>query len=553
MAPAKDDPRERNLIRDEQVARLGSAVFDLAVIGGGINGAALARDAAMRGLTVALVDKGDFAGVTSSRSSKLIHGGFRYLPQGRFGLVRHALRERELLRHLTAPHLVRPIRFLFPLYRGRGFGRFTVATGLALYDFFARTSKAERHRTLNAAEVRVIEPMLSGQGLRGGALYCDAWGDDARLTIENVLDASYHGAVVANHLALERFEKSAGRIVAAGVRDLIGPGDAFELRARVFVNATGPWVDDVRRMDEPNAAAGVRLTKGVHLVIDRALLPVREALVLSDGEERIVFVMPHGRYVLIGTTDTDFDGDPASVAADPADVGYLLGLLHESLPEIRLSAADTAASFAGLRALTLADGRRTPSSVAREEVILKSSSGLLTIAGGKLTTHRQIAAKLCDRVMAELGRRRVACPTLTTPLPGARPLAGDAAGLDDLPQERRELLDARYGTRAAIVARLARERSDLAETLAPGCAAIGAEVIHAIRFEMAHSLSDFMVRRTALVWRSPIEAAVAAPVAARLMAAELGWDRAREAAEVAAFQAACGNIPCRRRDKTTGA
>ena len=332
-----NEPRTSPLNRDEQIARLARESFDLAIIGGGINGAAIARDAAMRGLNVALIERGDFAGATSSRSSKLIHGGLRYLPQGELRLVRTALAERERLRRLTAPHLVKPLRFLFPLYRGRGPGRLALGAGLWLYDLFARTPRAERHRRVNPARALAAEPMLNPVALAGGAFYYDAGGDDARLTIENVLDAAYHGAAIANYAELERFSHAEGRIAAAEMRDRLG-GTHLELRARLFVNAAGPWIDDVRRLDDPAAAPSVRLTKGVHLVIERERLPVREALVLGDAHGRIIFVIPHGEVVLVGTTDTDFDGDREHVAAELEDVEYLLGVVEQSLPGATLTA-----------------------------------------------------------------------------------------------------------------------------------------------------------------------------------------------------------------------
>src|SRR5947209_11616928 len=260
--------------RERSLARLRGESFDVAVIGGGINGAAIARDAAMRGLRVALFDQGDFAGATSSRSSKLIHGGLRYLPQGQLRLVYQALHERERLRRITAPHLVHPIRFLFPFYRRRRPGRFAVSAGLMLYDLLARMPAAERHRRLDRAATRVLEAGLGAEGLCGGALYSDATGDDARLTIENVIDAAEHGAAVANYVELEGFEHAGSRIAAAAARDL-ATDERFEVRARMFVNAAGPWVDDLRRMDDPNCTPSVRLTKGVHLVIDAARMPVR--------------------------------------------------------------------------------------------------------------------------------------------------------------------------------------------------------------------------------------------------------------------------------------
>lgn len=528
MAPALNRERSLERFRDQE--------FDLAVVGGGINGAAIARDAAMRGLKVALVERGDFAGATSSRSSKLIHGGFRYLPQGQFRLVYHALRERERLRRHTAPHLVKPIRFLFPVYRGRGFGRFTMAMGLFLYDFFARTPRGEGHESLSAARVREYEPTLSRSGLKGGALYYDAWAEDSRITFENILDAGLHGAAIANYAAIEGLTKRDGFLVSASVLDLRG-GATCELRARHFVNAAGPWVDHIRRMDDPAANPSIRTTKGVHLVFQRAMIPVRESLVLGDANGRIVFVMPHDRYVLVGTTDTDYSGDPAEVATEPDDITYLLSVLGESLPGIKLTPDDVVASFAGLRALVVSGGNGAPSSVPREEEILRSAAGLISVAGGKLTTHREIAEKVVNVVLREIGEPIKPSPTRNTPLPGARKLdrseTGDA--LTRLPRDAREILNARYGTRAQIVAASAGGNAELSRPLSSGCPAIGAEVVSGVRNEMVLSLADFLVRRTSLSWRAPLEAEAAAPAVARILASELGWDRAREQAELAEF------------------
>jgi glycerol-3-phosphate dehydrogenase len=508
--------------------------FDLCVIGGGINGAAVARDAALRGLSVALVEAGDFAGATSSRSSKLIHGGFRYLPQWHFLLVYHALRERERLRRLTAPHLVRPIRFLFPIYKGRGFGRLTMDIGLWLYDIFARTAWSERHRVLNSKETLQREPALATSNLTGAALYYDAWADDARITFENVLDAGLHRAAVANYIAVDSLAKESGRIVSARVRDLIND-KRIELRARHYVNAAGPWVDDIRKMDDPAARPSVRLTKGVHLVFPISALPVNEPIVLGDDDDRIVFVMPHDRYVLVGTTDTDYSGDRRAVAADRDDIKYLLKVLSAGLPKISLTEEDIASSFAGLRALVISGDGKSPSAVPREETIIESTSGMLSVAGGKLTTHREIAEKVVNRLMKELGRSGGASPTRTEPLPGARAI--DSAGDSNTAfvGEIAACLEARYGTRSRLVARIAADRPELAAVLAPNCPAIGAEVIHAIRNEMALCLADFLARRTSLIWRYPIEAEAAAPAVARIMAAELGWDSAREDAELSGF------------------
>jgi len=538
-------PVNSSLIRAEQIARLTGETFDVAIIGGGINGAAVARDAAMRGLRVALFDKGDFAGGTSSRSSKLIHGGLRYLAQGRLGLVYEALRERERLRRVTAPHLVRPMRFLMPAYAGMGVGRIALGAGLSLYDLLARTPSAERHRSLSAAGVSAIEPALRRDRLRGGALYYDAATDDARLTWENALDAFEHGAAIANYVALEAFATERGRLAAAALREVLS-GRTIELRARIFVNAAGPWTDDVRRIDQPGAAASVRLTKGCHLLIARSRIPVREALALSAGGGRILFVMPRDGYLLVGTTDTDFNGDRERVFAEEADVEYLLATLNSFMGEVRLSERDVESSFAGLRALVTNGSAVAPSSISREEMIHESGSGLLTIAGGKLTTHRAIAQRVVDRIMCQLGRAPGLCPTLSAPLPGASPLEeermGNSAGrqwMDSLAPAVRERLESLYGTRAAVVAELIQDEVALAEPLSDGCSVIGVEVIFAVRGEMAMTLSDCLLRRIGLAC-SPREATAAAPAAARLMARELGWDAERERMEQADLVAGLG-------------
>jgi glycerol-3-phosphate dehydrogenase len=516
-------------------ARLAADTFDVLVVGGGINGAAIARDAAMRGLRVALVDKGDFAGATSSRSSKLIHGGLRYLPQGHLRMVYGALRERQRLRHVTAPHLVRPIHFLMPFFRGRRPGRLAIAAGLMLYDVMAATARPERHHLLSASRVRDLEPGLRMDDLKGGATYWDGSADDARITLENILDAAYYGAAVVNYAAVEGFDGSRSG-TAAGIRDL-ETRTLIELRARRIVNAAGPWVDDIRKMDDPDCGPSIRLTKGVHIIVKSGRLPVRNALVLTDNGGRIIFVMPHGQFVLVGTTDTDYNGDREVVAGDRGDIDYLTGILRDALPEFGVTAADAVSSFAGLRALPRLTARARPSSVPREEVIIESPSGLITVAGGKLTTHRRIAEQVVNLVCERLGLRIHASPTLTVPLPGARTRRQAAAASQAaVPAEIRLLLGERYGTRAAQVIALAADNADLLRPVVDGGSTIRAEVIFAVRYEMARSVSDFLIRRTAMNWRAPLEVAASTPTVARLMARELSWTPEREISEARRFE-----------------
>ena len=487
----------------------------------------------MRGLKTAMVDKGDFACATSSHSSKLIHGGLRYLPQGRLRLVYHALRERERLRHVTAPHLVRPLKFLFPFYRGRHPSRTAVCAGLILYDLLARTAADEKHRRLDRNEIHECEPALQPEGLAGGAIYLDATGDDARITLENVLDAAYHGAAVANYVTVEGFARSGQRVAAVFARDAESFAP-FELRARAFVNAAGPWADGIRRLDDRGCRQQVRLTKGVHLVIESSHLPVRNSLVLTGEDNRLIFLIRHGNYLLIGTTDTDFDGDSEQVRVAPEDAEYLLDIINQALPGACLSQRHVAACFAGLRALRISRHLQ-PSSAAREELFVVSRSGLITVAGGKLTTHREVAGRVIDRVMQMLGRSYEKSPTLAEPLPGARGRPQTGGPMSELPPELHPALIARYGTRAEMVARIAAERAELAHCLAPGAPAIAAEVIHAVRNEFARSLADFIARRTGMAWRVPAAVLTSAPEVARLMAQELGWSSERQRRELELF------------------
>jgi len=399
----------------------------------------------------------------------------------------------------------------------------------------ARMPSAERHRRLSADATRDIEPLLSAAGLTGGAMYYDGSGDDARLTLENAIDAALHGAAISNYVAVDGFSRVGTQIAAAGVRDLL-KGEAFELRASHFVNATGPWLDDVRRIDEPGVASSVRLTKGVHLVIEAGQLPVRNSIVLGDDAARIIFVMPHDGWVTIGTTDTDFDGDRERLAADDAEIDYLLDVVNVAMPAASLSADDVAYSFAGLRALPTGEPGRAPSKVPREEIAIESGSGLISIAGGKLTTHREIAQRIVDDLMQRLGRPSGHCPTLEIPLPGARNRDIKIANaVTPLPLDVASILANRYGSRASMVAAIIAEHAELAERIVAGCPAVCAEVVHAIRAEMATSVSDFLVRRTSMVWRDPISAIAAAPEVARLMGVELGWNEERVVSELAKF------------------
>jgi glycerol-3-phosphate dehydrogenase len=519
-------------IRRGKLRRLAQGCFDLLVIGGGINGAGIAREAALRGLRTALVEKGDFASGTSSRSSKLVHGGFRYLENGDFGLVLEASRERDLLRRLLAPHLVTPIRFLFPIYRGGPLPLWKLRVGLLLYDLLAAFRNIERHRAVGASRVAVIEPRLRADGIVGGALYYDCFTDDARLVLENVLGAEQAGAICLNYVAVESFERDPGGMLdAAVVRDHGDEGGTMRVRALAIVNAAGPWLDRVRALDDPRAPAVLRPTKGVHVVVPWDRVGNRHAIVVNAvRDRRVMFVIPWEEHTIVGTTDTDFDGPPDAVTADDSDVEYLLETLNFHFPQARLEPDDVVSTFAGLRPLVAGAHPEAPSEVSREDMLFESRSGLLSLGGGKLTTYRRIAVKVVDRIARRLRERfgmevRRRSGTSTIPLPGGVGFVPSSASIGD---GLGASLWARYGTRASAVSSLAFAVPELAERIVPEAPNVRAEVVFAAATEMAQTVEDVLRRRTAVALKAPDGGVSAATLAAGLMAKSLGWNRTTE-------------------------
>ncbi|MDF1503941.1 glycerol-3-phosphate dehydrogenase/oxidase, partial [Roseisolibacter sp. H3M3-2] len=409
--------------RTAALARLAAEPVDLLVIGGGITGAGTARDAALRGLSVALVERDDFAAGTSSRSSRLVHGGVRYLEHGHLGLVFEASRERRTLLR-TAPHLVRPLRFTWPVYRGARVPRWKLVAGLALYDALALWGNVARHRPLAAAGVLAHEPALATEGLVGGATYWDAATDDARLTLATALDAAAAGACVLNHaqVCAMTLPPAPGGETRLRVHDRVG-GDVVEVRARAVVNAAGPWGDAVRRLAGGGGADAVLGAKGVHLAVPAHRVGNRGAVtLLSQVDGRVMFVLPAGAFTIIGTTETPAERGPDEVRATEADVEYLLRSADAFFPGARLTRDDVVSAWAGIRPLAArhGDGRGT-ASASREHAIERDPRGLVSVSGGKLTTYRAMAAQVFDAA-APLVRRTVA-PSATA----ARPLSGTAA------------------------------------------------------------------------------------------------------------------------------
>jgi glycerol-3-phosphate dehydrogenase len=527
--------------RAATLGRLASETFDLLIVGGGATGAAIARDAALRGTTVALVDAGDYAGQTSSRSSKLIHGGLRYLQYADFPLVFEGLRERHRLL-TTAPHLCRPIEFVFPGYRGERPGLRTLGAGISLYNALAlwRSPAARRH--LSAHDLYALSPHLRTAGLTGAEAYVDCQTDDARLVLENVLDARAAGAACANHLRVERIARDRrGRVRGAWVVDC-ETGARFEIRTTLLVSATGPFTDGF--LGGPRR---LRPTLGVHLVFDAARLPHGgRALVLRTPQDnRLYFVLPAEARTIVGTTDTDLsptgapDGPPRvgdPIRARGVDVGYLLGAVRHAFPSLDLGPDDVVSTFAGLRPL-LAGNAHTPSETSREHEIARTPDGIVVVAGGKLTTLRRMAEEATDLALETLRAAGVEkafsrCETRTRPLPGGGPeVAVEGARAPDVAAHLR----AAYGARANLVGALAGTSPVLEQRIVPTLPYVWAEVIHAVRHEEARDLRDVLVRRVPIFRDDTGQGLGVAARAAALAGQELGWDDRRRAQEVAGY------------------
>jgi len=512
---------------------------DVLIIGGGITGAGIARDAAARGFRTALIDKADFGAGTSSHSSRLIHGGIRYLEQGAFRLVFEASHERRVLLTI-APHLVRPLAFLFPVYRGGRVPAWKLRAGMWLYDLLSAFRNVRWHRWLRAKKVRRVEPGLRDRGLIGAALYYDAQTDDARLVIATLRSALRAGALAANYVETTALLKPDGRIGAAVVRDLL-TGQTTTIRAQVVVNATGPWSDQLRRLDDPNAPAILRLTKGAHVTVPRRRLANEHAVTLfSPIDGRVMFVLPWGDLSYIGTTDTDADASPDALRVTAADVTYLLRSANAAFPHAHLAPNDVVSAWVGLRPL-LREDHASPSQVSREHKVFESEHGLISIAGGKLTTYRVMARDVVDRVAARLhaldGRPLPPrSPTDTLPLPGgeARDLEVlvEAARARGAPDATARHLVASYGSEAAAVLNLVDRDRRLGAPILAGRPEIWAEVTYAVEREMAVRVQDALVRRLHLFYEVPDHArSVVAKVAAH-MKQLLGWDDVREAEEL---------------------
>ncbi|TAM69408.1 MAG: glycerol-3-phosphate dehydrogenase/oxidase [Microbacteriaceae bacterium] len=516
---------------------LKNTELDILVIGGGIVGTGCAVDAVTRGLSVGLLEQRDWASGTSSRSSKLVHGGIRYLEQLDFRLVREALIERGLLLQRIAPHLVKPVRFLYPL-RKRFVERAYVGAGMLLYDAFSYTGLrppgVPHHRHLSKRQVERAIPSLAHDALIGGITYYDAQVDDARYVANLARTAAAYGAHVANRVRVEGFLKVGERVVGVQARDL-QTDERFEIHAKQVVNATGVWTDDTQSMVGERGQFKVRASKGVHLVVPRDRFQSKIGLLLRT-EKSVLFVIPWGRHWLIGTTDTDWKLDKAHPAATAADIDYLLEHVNSVLT-VPLTREDVEGVYAGLRPLLAGESEQT-SKLSREHIVAHSVPGLVVIAGGKWTTYRVMAKDAIDAAADALDGKIPPSTTQEIALVGAEGYQAAwnkrarIAARSGLHVSRIEHLLNRYGTLAEELLALVHAHPELADPLPGADDYLGVEVVYAASHEGALHLDDVLARRTRISIEAWDRGASAAPVAAALMAGVLGWDKKRQQREV---------------------
>ena len=506
-------------VRDAAFGRLADEAFDVLVVGGGITGAGVALDAAARGLHTALVERRDFASGTSSKSSKMVHGGLRYLNQRDYRLVYEALHERQRLLH-NAPHLVKPLPFLIPLYGGKAIAK-ALNSALWIYDITGGVRIGKRHHRISPDGAVAHMPTLRREGLAAGFEYYDAQADDARLTLAIVRTAVLdYGAVAANYAGVTGLLKDGtGRVVGARVGDL-------DVRARVVVNATGVWSDEVRAFDEGSHSGSLRPAKGIHVSVPWEKVRCDIAVVIPVlKDKRSIFVVPWDDRVYVGTTDTDYDGTLDEPVCTPDDVRYLLDAVNRFLTD-PLSTADVLGTWAGLRPLVRDARSSRTADLSRRHRVQRSPGGLVTVTGGKLTTYRRMAADTVDVAVHLLGRGG-RCRTARLALRGA-------AGFDAVADEH---LASRYGGEARIVEAMVAAEPSLGRPLVSSLPYLRAEALYAARYEMAHTLEDVLARRTRALLLARDETAAAADDVARLVADELGWDDTETAQQAVAFRA----------------
>ncbi len=515
------------------MSTLKSESFDLLVIGGGITGVGIALDAASRGLKTALVEKDDFAFGTSSRSTKLIHGGLRYLKQLEFALVKEVGSERAIV-HKLAPHLVVPEKMLLPLYEKRGLGYWLASIGLKIYDWLAGVKPEDQRKMLTKLQTIKYEPLLKTDDIKGGAIYAEYRTDDARLTIEIAKVAHAKGAIMLNYLRAIEFEYADGQITGVKVKDEINE-DEFKIRARSVINAAGPWVDELREMNHSKENKHLHLTKGVHIVVPYHRLPVRQAIYFDVPDGRMIFAIPRGRITYIGTTDTDYDGEKDHVFTTKEDARYLVEAVNETFPSTHLTLADVESSWAGLRPLIHEEGK-SASELSRKDEIFESSSGLISIAGGKLTGYRKMAERVVDLIAKNKFEDRMLPPCTTDSIllaGGGLKTIQDVRAYHDVIAQRVESLGLK-GDHAIYLIHLYGKQADTIIDFVnshpksdPEIDLALAELWFAMHHEMVVRGLDFLLRRTGLLYFNIHRLFKISEPILRCMQEYLNWDAAR--------------------------
>lgn len=490
--------------RELSIHNLATQTVDLVVVGGGITGAGIALDAASRGLTVALIEKNDFAFGTSSRSTKLIHGGLRYLKQLEFGLVKEVGSERAIV-HRLAPHLVIPEKMLLPLYEKRGMGYWLASVGLKIYDWLAGVRQQDRRVMLTRGQTLRTEPLLKPEDVKGGAIYAEYRTDDARLTTEIVKTAHGKGAIIANYCQVTGFVYAENQVAGVHVTNLLR-GNTFTIKATIVVNAAGPWVDELRELNYSKKNKRLHLTKGVHVVVPHNKFPIKQAIYFDVDDGRMIFAIPRGRTTYIGTTDTSYQGSKEEVLTTLEDATYIINATNRTFPKAELTISDIESSWAGLRPLIHEDGK-SASELSRKDEIFVSETGLISIAGGKLTGYRKMAERIVDLVVStRFPQNKVKCFTDTIPFSGAQ-----FRNYDEVKNYRGSLLIqlrvlnlagyvnylvANYGKYCDVI--LDRLKANLEKDT--DIALLRAELWYCLEYEMVLTPEDFLVRRTGLLY-----------------------------------------------------
>ncbi|MDQ0270473.1 glycerol-3-phosphate dehydrogenase/oxidase [Cytobacillus purgationiresistens] len=496
-----------NINRNEVTHNLENSQYDVLIIGGGITGAGIALDAVTRGMKVALIEMQDFAAGTSSRSTKLVHGGLRYLKQLEVGVVAEVGKERAIV-YENGPHVTTPEWMVLPFHTGGTFGKYSTSIGLKVYDFLAGVKRSERRKMLTADETILKEPLIKKEGLNGGGYYVEYRTDDARLTIEVIKEAAARGAHLMNYVKADRLIYHDGKVVGIQAEDQLS-GGRLEVRAKKVINAAGPWVDSIRKMNGSLSKKTLKLTKGVHIVLDQSVFPLKQAIYYDTPDKRMVFAIPRDGKTYVGTTDTFYQHDPRQPKITKEDRNYLLSSIHYMFPTVNISEKDIESSWAGVRPLIYEEGK-DPSEISRKDEIWESDTGLITIAGGKLTGYRKMAESIVNLIAKkfkdEHDRLFSNCLTKNMPISG-----GDVGGSKNfshykeeqisngkkagLTMEESEQLLSVYGSNAPILFRMIEEDGQEAERYEISIL-LWAKLKYAIDCEMAATPTDFFYRRT---------------------------------------------------------